>query len=326
MKHLLHSIARAAGFLMVFSLAGFLFGCTPLHATDEYQIIGPSETAFLVPLEGNNLKSQGSLNSEAYVEKSKIAAKSVIIKHHTLDTCPDCPGEHSAKWIDVPDALLYKVNRAFVSRTWTASAGTGTSPANQAFHVEDDASIDFWVGASAVAHIDEADAAKFLYRNAGKQLEVVMDTTVRNLVSAKLSEICGAKPLNWIRPNKGSIFKEVVESIRPLLKDQGITLDSLGASDGLTYSDPNVQDAINKKFAADMSVQESQSRKQAAEVMAQAGPAAMQLQEMDLRRRELDLKSTMLAKWNGVLPLSVSGEVDPFSAFGLASVRKLGAK
>lgn len=308
--------------LVLAALVG-LTACTQApQPVDEYQQIGPSETAFLVPLEGNNAASQGKLASEDYLAKDKIAAKAVIIKHHTLDTCPTCQYQHYEKYIDLPDAKLFKVSRTPAARSWTASGDTGTSNKNQAFHAEDNASIDFFIGATATAHVEEADTAKFLYRYAGQQLETIMDTVVRNAISAKVSSICGSHDLNYIRANKGAIFKQVFEETAPIFKEQGITLDNLGFTDGITYADQNVQDAINKKFAADMSVQEAASRKLAAEAMASAGDAAMKLQDLELRRRDMDIKQAIVAKWNGVLPTYVSSGADPFASFVALTGRK----
>jgi hypothetical protein len=82
-----------------------LTACAP-RPVDEYVEIGPSETAFLVSLEGNTKEAQGKLNSIEFLEKNKVQAKRIFIPHAVVNKCPT--KILGGCYEDVPNARLFQ--------------------------------------------------------------------------------------------------------------------------------------------------------------------------------------------------------------------------
>lgn len=282
--------------LLVGSLA---LGACSHHAIDELAEIAPSETAFLIALEGDTLNNQQRLQSLDFLEKNKVSAKRVLIPHKLINTCSSCL---VGQYVDVPSARLIKISRAPVTREWTRPATTGTSTQNQAFAVESSESIDFDIGATITAHVSEEDAARFLYYFAGKQLSDVADSNIRGVIASDLSRQFGSNTLDWGRGHKAEVFAAALKNAREAFGPKGITIDNLGFVEGMTYHDVRIQEAINRKFEADMQVQAAQQQLTAAQTLAKAQDAVKAQQDLDLRRREMDLRSKALDKWDGHLP------------------------
>jgi hypothetical protein len=272
-----------------------LSACSP-RPVDENIVIGPSETAFLVPLDGNT-SNQAKLNSAAFLEQHKVQAKRIVIPHRILDTCPSCWGtDHQ---IDVPTAMLYRISRAPVTREWTSAGTTGTSASNQAFAVETNESIDFDIGATITAHIEESNTAQFLYFYAGASLDRVMDTNIRSYVGGIMAREFGSHDLEYDRAHKIEIFATARTETQEYYAKRGITIDTLGYTEGMNYHDKNIQDAINKKFQADIGVKTAAQQLAAAKLTGSARDAMAAQQQQTIHMRELDIMDTMAHRWNG---------------------------
>ena len=283
-----------------------LSGCT--RPKNELVEIGPLDTAILVPLEGDNFKNQDATKTIQFLESKKVSAKRIEIPHKYIDTCP---GSGMPCNQDVATVKLFTVSHKPVHREWTSLATTGTSPKNQAFVSESSESIDFHIGATILAHVEESDAAVYLYRYAGVPLEEVIDNQVRAYVSSALSQQFGVMTYDQIRNGKVEIFHKALAQSQDFFKPQGITIDALGFSDGLTPTDQSIQKAINDKFAADMKVEVAKKTLDAANMFAQSKEAVKAQQELENRKRELDIQAAAVAKWNGVLPTNTGGVI-PF--------------
>lgn len=302
---------KAKNLLVATPLLVTLTGCMhPLNYSSDFITIDPNQTAFLIALDGDTQKNQMEMNSIAFLEKKKVAAKRVEIPHKDVNTCPAC---FYGKWEEMPAAILITIDRAPVTREWTSPRNTGTSVNNQAFHVESNESIDFTIGATITAHVNEEDAAKFLFyygrmhrtENGGyaaSQLDDIIDTNVRSFVGSDLSDIYGQSTLDYDRAHKHDIFTKVGADAYRFFKDRGITIDNFGYTEGMTYTDPQIQDAINKNFAAAMQVDTAHKLTEAARAQAEAAEAVKQQQDLQMRQRELDIQQKALDKWNGVLP------------------------
>ena len=290
---------------LIISSVFALSACTEPHPVDAVESIGPSETAFLVALQGDTLKNQSKMKSVDFLENSKVQAKLITIPHKILDLCPTCNGQSDGRYKDVPTAVLYKVSRAPVSRVWTSSTSTGTSAANQAFSVESSESVDFDIGATIIAHISEENTAKFLYLYKGDQLTAVIDTVVRTYISGVVSKEFGLHTYDWARANKSAVFEIALKSASEFFAPQGISIDSLSFTDGITPHDPAIQKAINAKYVADQSVGIAEETLIAANKLAQAKDAVAAQQTLENRRKELDLQAAAIAKWDGHMPASV---------------------
>lgn len=275
---------------------GVLGACTPV-AKNEMVEIGANETAFLIKMDGDSAKEQTKFQSEEMLAQNKIASKRVIIEHKLIDLCSNCTTSH--EWVDVPAYRLFKINRSPVTREWTSSATTGTSPKNQAFHVESNESIDFSIGANITAHITEADAAKFLYHYGGKQLEDVIDQDVRGFVSSSLSQQFGSENLDFGRTHKVEIFAKTYGEAKDYFAKFGITVDRIGFTEGMTYTDSNIQKAINQKFEADQNAQIAKKTLEAAETNAKAGVAVKAQQDFEIAKMNLEIEKLKVQKWDG---------------------------
>jgi hypothetical protein len=282
---------------LAISSAFLLSACSP-NVNNELVEIAPNKTAFLIKLEGDNLKEQNKFQSEEFLEKNKIATRRITIEHKLVNLCQNCIISH--EWKDVPAYRLIQIDRTPVTREWTSNAVTGTSPKNQSFHVETNESIDFGIGANITANITEKDAAKFLYHYGGKQLEDVIDQDVRGFISSSLSQQFGSQSLDYGRTHKVEIFSKAFSDAKEYFIQYGITISRLGFTEGMNYTDSNIQKAINQKFEADMNAEIAKKTLEAAETNAKAKEAVKAQQEFELRKAELEIEKLKVQKWNGV--------------------------
>lgn len=218
--------------------------CATSHKKDiEY--IEPNETAFLIPLSGDT-SGQTQFESVQFLKDKQVAAKQITIPYHKVKT-----GAFLGiipTYTETRSVTLIRVNRSTVTREWTRTQDTGTDSRRQAFGVESRDSIDFEVGATCGAFISEADAATFLYFYNGKSLEEVMDLNIRGFIQAELFKEFGLLELDDAQMLKSDIFVTVFERTRDEFAKQGITIQYLGGVEGLMYTDPKVQESINKTY------------------------------------------------------------------------------
>ena len=163
--------------LLLMSLVlGFVMlgtGCVKPYNEPEYITIKSSQTAFLIPLEGDT-EEQAAFESEELLSKSKVPTKEIKMPKEFVQN-----GRMSWKGYWKNTATLIIVERKPVTREWTASKDSGSDVKNQAIYSESKESIGFSVGMNCSAQIDEQDATKFLYRYNNKGLGSIMDTEIR---------------------------------------------------------------------------------------------------------------------------------------------------
>jgi hypothetical protein len=290
----------AAVTLMAVAAGALLGGCGNAPEVVE---IKPNETAFLIQMDGNT-KNQKTFMSEEYLTENKVASKRIVIPY------VDLPG---GRWGQrVLAAKLITVDRAPVTREWTRSEKTGTSPSNQAIAVESNQSIDFTIGVVMTASIPEANAAKFLYPYAGTPLSTVADTNIRGFVQTALANEFGAIDLDAARKQKGQIFERVFKEAKAAFAEKGVSIDTLGYSEGMTYTDPNIQRAINETFQAQMAAQKAEQKvleahqlRLAAEEFAKAKEASVAKVDLDIRLLQAQTQMRAAEKWDGHLPANV---------------------
>lgn len=289
--------------VLVSSIA-FLSACQPV-VHDDFVEIQPNETAFLIALDGNTQRNQEKMNSIEFLNANKVQAKRVRVPHQIVDACPNSV-QHC--YIDQPAAKLVRISRTPVSREWTSQNNTGTSTRNQAFHVESNESIDFLIGATITTHVSEEDTARFLYYYAGNQLEEVVDNNIRSYIGSILAHEFGGASLDYGRSHKNEVFAAALDSASKHFKERGITIDNFGYSEGMTYSDPRIQDAINKKFEADMLKSTAEAQVEAAAKFAQAKESVIAMQELEFHKKLVDAQVGMAAKWDGHAPQVVTSD------------------
>jgi hypothetical protein len=246
-------------------MAMMLAACGPAQV-ELVKEIKPNETAFLVKLEGDTKTDQAKFMSEEFLAKNKLAAKRIVIPQRSRST--------GRMWWDyewIPTVLLITVDRSPVSREWTHS-GKGTIVKNQAIAVESADSIDFGVGVTITAEIPEEYAAKYQYNFGGKSLQMVADENIRPIVQSALSREFGTRKLDESRAQKKEIFDIARKEVTEFFNTKGIKITNMGYSDGMTYTDPNIQAAINENFKKEMSVESARQ-----EGLAQAQRNAMKI-------------------------------------------------
>lgn len=212
---------------------------------EVFEEIQPSETAFVIPLEGASKSGQGKFDSVDFLEAKKVPAKRISLPLRKKST-----GRAWFSYEYIPTVRVITVDRASVTREWTNDLDRGSSSRPEGLTMESKDSIGFSIGSTITARIDEADAATFLYHYGGKSLSDVIDTNVRSVCQGSLSREFGALDLDNCREEKGSIFKTVNGEIVAFFKDKGITIEYFGLSEGLSYENPEIQRAIDQKFKA----------------------------------------------------------------------------
>jgi hypothetical protein len=284
--------------VVALSVAVLLSGCGK-RPVDELVEVGPSETAFVVALDGDTKENQKKMNSLDFLKASKISAKRIIVPHKIIDVCPSCTFSGGDNLRDVPTVKVFKISRAPVSRTWTSTEKTGTSAKIDAFAVESIESIDFKIGGVISADIPEEDTAMYLYRYAGQQLEQVIDGNVRTFVSGVIAREFGSRSYDQGRKDKNQIFALAFKETREHFAESGIRILNFGFTEGMTPNDDKIQQAINKKFVADMQVGIAEQEMLAAKKIAEASDAVRIKQDLDIRMKQTEIATIMANKWKG---------------------------
>jgi len=256
-------------------------GCAE-YDVPEFHEIGSSHTAFLVPLEGDTT-TQGVFDSEDFLKENMVATKRVQITHRWKQT-----GRlwYSGEWID--ELRLITVDRAPVTREWSADTSSGTSSRNEAIWIESRDSVGFSTGITCTSRIkDDESAIRFLYNypaatsstssnsnagdqliDTGKGLAHVMDSEIRAQVQSRMSEFAALYEMDELRERKPEMlayvrFGTLPDSVQPqawddansvgvveFFQDRGIEITTLGQFGGFTYENVKIQEAIDKVFQA----------------------------------------------------------------------------
>lgn len=277
----------------------------------EYVVIEPSQTAFLIPLEGKT-SDQARFESESMVEQSKVASKRVQVPHRWIQL-----GRMPRDGQYAPTVKLIVLERKPVVREWTEADNTGTSRQNQGIVAETKESIGFMARMNCSAQIDEKSAARFLYRYYGKALEDVMDSDVRAQVEAKFTEKCANYSLDELLVSKDKVMDEIRKETMAFFAERGVTITVLGLKGEFSYLNPKIQEAIDNKFRSERDYQSQAFQNKKTVEMAEAkareaallsgNQVALQIRQLELRKEELDNQKTYIEKWNGVLPTYMLG-------------------
>lgn len=324
---------------MAATLAAVLFITIGLTAcgpalVDKYEEVQPNETAFVVPLEGN-MKDQAQLMSVDYLKAHQVSARRIYLQQKKVTT-----GRMPGDFIYVATEKVIKVDRTPVTMEWTSEPTTGTSSRNEGLEVESLDSVGFWVGGTITSSISEDGAAAYQYWYAGKKLGDVMNQNIRGFILGILSEEFGNRPLSseyqvdgagrpvykdgkrvvlveGCKESKSQIFHTAFTKAKEFFKDKGVTIESFGASQGLNYTDKEIQEAINKKFVAEndrqvadqeleaqrirntKKVEIAEAEKQSALKFAAAQEAAIKIRELEIKKIQAEAMKVAAGKWQG---------------------------
>ena len=290
--------------VMIMICACFLTGCRKPYDKPEFMTIEASQTAFLIPLVGDTT-NQASFESEELLLEAKVATKEIQIPHRWVQTGRmHWMGEWRAS------ATVIVVERKPVSRSWESGESSATS-ANKAIFGETADNIGIYVGMNCTAMIEEKDAVKFLYRYNNTPLETIIDTDIKKMVEDRFN-IETAKHLSTeLGVKKGEIVEAVKNYVVDYFKDYGITITVLGLKEGISFENPEIQEALDAKFASEQDLVIQQNKNEAALAKAQADAEAILIaaraQAEANRLLAESITDEILAKmyyerWNGVLP------------------------
>lgn len=279
-------------------------GCRKPYDTPEFVTIEASQTAFLIPLVGDS-SNQAAFESEELLLEAKVATKEIQIPHRWVQTGrKHWMGEYRAS------ATLIVVERKPVSRSWESGDSAATS-ANRAIFGETSDGIGIYVGMNCTAMIEEADAAKFLYRYNNTPLETIIDTDIKKMVEDQFNMETSKYTSTDLLNHKSEIMEAVKTNVVKYFKEYGITITVLGLKEGISYENPAIQKAIDEKFASEQKLVIQQNENEAniakAEAEAQAILIAAQAQAEANKLLAESITDKILAKmyyekWNGTLP------------------------
>lgn len=271
---------------------------------EEWKNIRPNQTAFLVPMVGENKRSQAAFDSAAYLDSLKVAAKRVQIPHMLWT-------QVGRVWNGkkfVPSATLYIVTREPYSRSWQKESTRGTSPKDEGTYVESKESVNIDFGTMISAEIEETNAALYMYHFGinnlldpgddadfpsavyAKPLDLVMDTIVFNDAHRKLAREFGKRTLIECISQKADIFAAVESELKTDYAAMGITIKYFGLGSQLNL-DPKIQDAINSVAIAALDAQAVSNRLLTIPVM-------QALANIEIKKGV----AAATAKWTGTLP------------------------
>lgn len=298
----------------------FLAGCITMSITacrkpydkPEFVTIEASQTAFLVPLIGDT-EAQSAFDSEELLLEHKVATKEIQIPHRWVQTARR---HWKGDWR--PSATLIVVERKPVSRSWE-SGETSADSSNRAIFGGSSDNIGIYVGMNCTAMIEEVDAAKFLYRYNNTPLESIIDTDIKKMVEDRFNVETAKYTSTELGAKKGEIMNAVKEYVIPYFKEYGITITVLGLKEDISYENPEIQKAIDAKFASEQELIIQQNKNEAniakAEAEAQAALIAAEAEAEANKKIAQSLTPELIEmkkyeKWNGALS-QISGNVTP---------------
>lgn len=296
--------------------ASLLTGCGPARF-DKFIEIGPNETAFVIPLTGDTSGNQVKFNSVEYLNTKKVAAKRVSVPLVERNT--------GRMWFDyeyIDGIRVFKVNRSLVSREWTSGV-TGTNAKNEGIPVVTKDGIQLSLGVAITVFVEEEDAATFLYYHGEQILSQVTDSNIRNYCISELTREYGSMDLQEAKTNGPTIFAKLFTDAKAYFKGKGISVQQLGNAEGYTFSNPVIQEAINRRFTAEQDIATATQEKLAqdqrnfkllatAETSAAAAKKIYEAKEATTLQNQLEIATmrakaaiTMAEKWNGQMPANI---------------------
>lgn len=283
-----------------------LTSCIKPYDKPEFVVIEPSQTAFLVPLIGDTT-NQENFESEEMLNELKVATKEIQIPHRWVQTKRwSWQGEYK------PSSRVIVVERKPETREWINDGAV-----NDGIQAKTKDDIKFTVNLACTAQIDEANAARFLYRYNNKALAEIMDDEVKTKITSAVVGECAKYNQNELSSNTETIMEKVSENVIPYFEERGITITALGLTGDFVYSD-SVQKSIDQRFQAEKEAesQEIKNQQEVANAEAKVKIAQMEAQailekqsvmDAEIRLKELENQKAWIEKWNGSVPQVVTG-------------------
>ncbi len=304
-------------YVLLLAVTVFVAGCAPVKVLDVVEI-KPNETAWAIPLDGSSQSGQVKFNSIDFLNAKKVPAKRIMV-----DKVSRSIGRMywDIQWI--PAVRVITVDRSLITREWTDSVNTGSKAKQEGIGVVTKDSVQLRVGLTVTASIDEDDASTYLYYHGEKPLSLVMDQNIRSFAVAELTRQYGDLTLADAQTKGTQIYTALFDDAKKAFKAKGITIQYLGNAEGLTYSDPKVQAAINQSYQAGQDAKTAQMEQSAAvirnqttvltaQATADAASKMFAVQEASKFNNQLQIalleaqaRMKMAEKWSGNLPASI---------------------
>lgn len=293
-----------------------LSSCAPYKKLDVVEVQS-NETAWAIPLDAMSQSGQVKFNSVDFLNQKKVATKRIMV-----DKVPRSIGRMywSIEWL--PSVRVIKIDRSLVTRQWT----DGTKDRHDddyGIGVVTGDSVKLRVGLTITASIEEDDASTYLYYHGARSLEQVLDQNVRSFAVSELTKEYSNLSLQEAQTEGDKIYERLFQSAKVAFKAKGVTIQYLGNAEGLTYADPNVQEAINRTYLAEQDAKSAAQEQMAkkirnqteimnAETQANAAKKLLEAKEAATFQNELQVKllnaqaqMTMAQRWNGGMPTSI---------------------
>ena len=283
-----------------------LTSCIKPYDKPEFVVIEPSQTAFLVPLIGDTT-NQENFESEEMLNELKVATKEIQIPHRWVQTKRwSWQGEYK------PSSRVIVVERKPETRE-----SVNDKAVNNGIQAKTKGDIKFTVNLACTAQIDEANAARFLYRYNNKALAEIMDDEVKTKITSAVVGECAKYNQNELSSNTEAIMEKVSENVIPYFEERGITITALGLTGDFVYSD-SVQKSIDQRFQAEKEAESQKIKNQQevanaeaevkiAQMEAQAILEKQSVMDAEIRLKELENQKAWVEKWNGSVPQVVTG-------------------
>ena len=295
--------------ILVSAVAAMMFSltsCVKPYDKPEFVVIEPSQTAFLVPLIGDTT-NQENFESEEMLNELKVATKEIQIPHRWVQT-----GRWSHQGEYKPSSRVIVVERKPETREWVNDGAV-----NEGIQAKTKDDIKFTVNLACTAQIDEANAARFLYRYNNKTLAEIMDDEVKTKITSAVVGECAKYNQDELSSNTEAIMEKVSENVIPYFEERGITITALGLTGDFVYSE-SVQKSIDQRFQAEKEAeaQEIKNQQEIANAEAEVKIAQMEAQailekqsvmDAEIRLKELENQKAWVEKWNGSVPQVVTG-------------------
>jgi regulator of protease activity HflC (stomatin/prohibitin superfamily) len=253
-------IAAIAGIATVPVLVLLGLACIRPYDVPEFIEVDSSESAFLIPLEGDT-GNQAAFQSVKFLEEKKIATKRVQITHRWQQT-----GYLPSTGKYIGTVRLVKLDRKPITREWTRSHKTGTSSKDEAISAESKESVNFAMGISCTAYIPEDLSAQFLYSYPSKSLAEMLDMEVRARIQQMVAEEAGKHNVFDLPAKKNDIMKAVRDDVVPFFKKKGIEITTLAVLGGLNFDNAEIQKSIDDAAKASQLKVAAEAKRAAQEV------------------------------------------------------------
>jgi len=220
-------------------------GCGPARV-EQFVEIKPNETAYVIPLEGASQSGQAKFDSVQFLEQKKVAAKRISLGLRMKST-----GRMAWDYEWIPTDRVITVDRAPITREWTANPNTGTANKDQSLHMQSLDSIPIHIGATITASISESDASVYLYNYGAKPLHEVVDSNIRTYILGELTTAFAAVNLAEGQKDKADFFAKAGAGAKEYFKTKGISIDYFGIEGGIGYDNAQVQASLDQKYIAE---------------------------------------------------------------------------